>query len=310
MVSCRAEEGLPFVPVQFINEIFWAALAAAQKHYKQEVCTLCVEANQVHMLLRVTDPELVASFVGYVKQETAHAINRLLGRRRKTVWVGDYDAPTILDLEKFLDMYGYCLLNPVKDKLIDSMDHYPGVSAWNMLKTKTWKRKCMRIYRNKIPRLKDPTKPWKENAKVITELKDRNKKSLYFRLNLYSWKKCFEETKHLSDVQAHALLLSAIDNFIESLPSTNTNNCKPELLEKQSMLRPYVPTKFGKKMICLASSKEIRIPFIEFAKSLFHQAREVTKAWRRGDFSLPFPPGLFPPPLLRTANILPAVALA
>ena len=96
MVSFRTEEGLPFVPVRFINEIFWSNLAKAQRLYPQRICNFMVEPNQIHMILLIDNPENAYKFIGYVKQETAHALNRLLGRRRKTVWVEDYDAPTIL----------------------------------------------------------------------------------------------------------------------------------------------------------------------------------------------------------------------
>lgn len=303
MVSFRTEEGLPFVPLEFMNEIIWAALAAAQARYSQEVCGLCVEANQMHMLLRVEDPENVPRFVGYLKQETAHAINRLLGRRRKSVWVSDYDAPTILDLDKFLEMYAYCLLNPVKDKLVNSMDHYPGVSTWKMLKRKQWKRSCLRIRRSSITRLDNPARPWEESDKVVRELRATSRGESVFKLSAYSWKQCFERSRDLTDEQAHEMLLSAIDAFLSKLP-TATAHRDPNRLTRQSLLKPYTPKKFGKKMICLSSLRSLRMPFIQFAKSLFAKARAVFMAWCAGDLSLAYPPGLFAPHLPRNGNLL------
>ena len=81
-VSFRTKEGLPFVPVSFINEIIWSNLAKAQSKYPVKIIWITFEANHAHMLLRVTNPELISAFVGYVKQETSHALNRLLDRKK------------------------------------------------------------------------------------------------------------------------------------------------------------------------------------------------------------------------------------
>ena len=170
-VTFRTEEGLPFVPTDYINEILWSELAKAQALYPVEVCAFNFEMNHGHMLLRVTDPELIHPFVGYFKQETAHALNRLLGRRRKTVWAEDYDSPTVLDENKALDMFTYLLLNPVKDNLTDSMDDYPGVSSWALMKSGKYKRKCRAIARDGIPRLKNPERPCQEERQVLAYLK-------------------------------------------------------------------------------------------------------------------------------------------
>ena len=213
MVSFRTEEGLPFVPVSFINEIFWSNLAKAQRLYPQRICNFMVEPNQIHMILLIDNPENAYKFIGYLKQETAHALNKLLGRRRKTVWVEDYDAPTILDLDKFLKQYAYCLLNPVKDRLIDSMNNYPGVSSFQMLQHRTHTRECIVISRDSIPSLSNPTKPWKEDKAVLELLTSENPEKTTLYLSLYDWKHCFQESRELSDQEAHQLLLNAIARF-------------------------------------------------------------------------------------------------
>ena len=309
MVSFRTEEGLPFVPVTFINEIFWSNLAKAQQLYGQRLCTFAVESNQVHMILLVDNPESVYKFVGYLKQETSHAINRFLGRKRKTVWVDGYDSPTLLDLKTFLKEYSYCLLNPVKDRLIDSMEHYPGVSAWNMLQSRQSTRECMVIARDSIPLLSHPHQPWKDDQAVMEFLASQNPKKATLEVALYDWKKCFPESSELTDDQAHQLLLGEIERFLEELKVVFAGkppvSSDPRRLTHQSMLRPYMPKKFGKKMICLASDKLLRIPFIEAFKALSILADEVLLAWRKGDTSRKFPSGLFPPCMPMLSNMAP-----
>ena len=85
LVSSRIEEGLPIVPSLNLNFIVWGILARAQSMYGVQVCHFVIMSNHFHMLLVVQDPEAVSDFLGYVKAEIAHAINRLQGRRQKTI---------------------------------------------------------------------------------------------------------------------------------------------------------------------------------------------------------------------------------
>ena len=65
----------------------------------------------------------------------------------------------------------------------------------------------------------------------------------------------------------------------------------------------YVPERHGKKMWCICDDKDLRIRFIQWAKSLKKQAREVYERWKIGDFSVKYPPGVFPPAIPKLANM-------
>jgi REP element-mobilizing transposase RayT len=309
-VTFRTEEGLPFVPTDFINEILWSSLAKAQALYPVEVCAFNYELNHAHMLLRVTNPEHIHNFVGYVKQESAHALNRLLGRRRKTVWAEDYDSPTVLDENKALEMFEYLILNPVKDNLTDSMDDYPGVSSWKLMKHGRNKRRCRAIARNKIPKLKNPERPWNEEQEVSEFLKENNRKILTFELSPFSWKQCFADTRDLTDAEVRKLIFDRIEEraqqYLADKREKRLPKPRPERLKFQSILRNYVPQTFGKRMICLSSVREMRKRFINFYRGLCEHASDVLALWRKGCWHVPFPTGLFPPSLPRRANICPA----
>lgn len=310
MTSARTEEGLPFLPIEFINEIIWSNLAKAQNLFGQEISEVMVEANQFHFILKVTDPESLPKFIGYFKQETAHAINRLLGRRRKTVWVGDYDAPTILDLKRFLQAYAYSILNPVKDQQAASLDEFEGVSSWEMLKKNITIRRCRKIARNKIPRLSNPHNPAAECKRIMTFLQEHNLEEIDFKLDLFSWKTCFPETKDLTDEQLHALLIEAINeekSRLEQEAGSSTSSTQKQPRTKkgaESLLREYRPKKFSPKSICISTIKELRVHFIKRFKSICQLAREIYGEWKSGNFIRTMPPGLFSPGLPRLANCL------
>lgn len=305
MASARTEEGLPFLPLNFMNEIIWSNLAKAQKLYGQRVSAVLVEANQFHLILKVGDPESLAKFIGYFKQETAHAINRLLGRRRKTIWVGDYDAPTILDLKRFLQAYAYAILNPVKDKQAATLDEFNGVSSWEMLKRLVTTRRCKRIARNKIPRVRNPYNPRREANQILTFINERNTEEIDFELDLFSWKTCFPETQNLSDAELHKMIMQAIDDERCRLSSMAQGQTKRlQRKEDESLLKPYRPKKFSPKSICLSSVGELRTQFIKMFRALCLKARKIYEEWLMGDLTQKMPPGIFAPAMPRLANCL------
>ena len=82
----RTEEGLPFVPLRFINILICSALARAQKLHQIRIICFVVQANHIHLLIRVTNPEDVSSFIRFFKAESAHYLTRLLNRRQRPVW--------------------------------------------------------------------------------------------------------------------------------------------------------------------------------------------------------------------------------
>ena len=113
-ITFRTEEGLPFMPLPFINMLICSALARAQKLYPVKIICFVVQANHVHMLIRVCDPQIVSRFIGYFKAESANYLNRLLNRRQRTVWEERFDSPIVLDLDKALQIFAYCSLTRSK----------------------------------------------------------------------------------------------------------------------------------------------------------------------------------------------------
>ncbi len=303
MVTFRTEEGLPFLPLGFINEIIWSTLGKAYELYKVKVCAVSAEPNHFHLLILVEDPEKVSPFIGYLKQETAHAINRLLGRRKKTVWCEGFDSPTILDSKEALERFAYVLLNPVKDQLVSNILEYEGINSYSMLVEDRQVVSSRRIFRDSILQLKNPEQAWLEESTYQFDLVGRES-NVEFKLFPYSWKQCFEDTKQLSDQEIRRLMLATIEAENERLTKVALN---PQRLKRQSLLMPYVPRAHGKRMICLSSFKSLRIQFIAGYKALCKRAKEVFNDWGSGKLTA-FPAGMFPPSQPRYSNFIPKFA--
>ena len=65
----------------------------------------------------------------------------------------------------------------------------------------------------------------------------------------------------------------------------------------------YMPKRTGKKMWCLCDDPVLRAAYINWAKSIKKQARAVYERWKQGDFSVSYPPGVFPPAVPKLSNM-------
>lgn len=75
---------MPFLDEVKWKPIFEAIMARAAFLFPVDVVAYCLMANHFHLILVPINPEQFPAFVGYVKQELSHIVNRLKGRRKKT----------------------------------------------------------------------------------------------------------------------------------------------------------------------------------------------------------------------------------
>ena len=129
-VTFTVEDDFLLCANPLIELILKKCFAQAQALYPVNLCHFLTAATQVHIVLTVDDPEALSQFVKMIKAESAHAINRLLGRRKRTIWCEGYDSPTVLDPQKAVEVISYIYANPAQDGLEDSIDKYPGWSSW------------------------------------------------------------------------------------------------------------------------------------------------------------------------------------
>jgi REP element-mobilizing transposase RayT len=288
--------------------ILWSALAVAQTLYKVKVISFVVMGNHVHIIALVEDPTQVESFMERFKCETAHSVNRLMGRRQVTVWTEGYDSPVILTLDDLIEKIAYVYANPVRAHRTDSIDNYLGVSSWQMFTSGCLSKEVLRIRRPMVEPLPkgilSPAEQKREAARVLALAKE----TLTFTLSPDAWTVAFPN--QLTTEQFNQKLLKRIREIEQEMAAVRESARIILPTEYQLITQPidipYSPTTFGRRMWCICRNIPVRVAFITFIKELRAQARNIRLAWTRGDFSLPFPVGLFPPcpPIL--ANMLPS----
>ena len=302
-ITTRTEENLPFVACLLMNVLLWAIMARARKLYDVTVCHFIFMANHLHLLLVTNDPEHTKEFIGYIKRESAHLINHLLGRKKKTIWCEGYDDPKILSANDVIRYIIYTYLNPVRARLVPSISQYPGVSSWKMFTTKTF-TKTMKWYgRSNLTAISSTTPTLNEQREYLSNLFKEAKSSSQFRLDPWAWIRCFPELKSADIGRIKKTIMDCIHRE-EAEIQQNGEFLGAELLSQQPIDKPHTPKKYAKRMICICSDVEIRKAFITWYKSKRDIARELIRNLKQGFAILDFPSGFFAPGGVLLSNLL------
>lgn len=292
-ICFRAQQGLILPAIPLIKEILQGIIARAQTLYPVTICHYITMANHMHMLLVVQNPEDVPLFVGYIKRESAHAINRLLGRRRFTVWVDDYDSPTVLDAEKTLSRIVYFYTNPQKAGLVERIQDYPHLSSWGAFLSGKGEYSVRYYPRTSIPRIESP----QEFLSPSTLHKLRSKSSVRHTLRITpnAWMNCFESSRGVDPKQLRAEVIQRVKELeLEFHRARQSKVLGARTLSESVIVLDYMPKKSGAKMICLGTEKSTRATFIAWFKESSARAASAIKDWLKGIRSC-VPPGFFVP---------------
>lgn len=306
-ITTSVEEGLMFPPNPLINLIIKSCLARAQALHPVEICHLVVEATHVHLIARVSNPEDIRGFMERFKTESSHAINRLLGRRKRTIWCQGYDSPVLLTAEDVVDKIVYIYENPSKDGLADSIEKYPGISTYRFLGHKECSMQGLVLARDDIQKL-PPGKITEDDYRRLSRALSANKRGANCIIAPDAWMKCF----NITEPQEIAAYNKRILDRLKAVEAEHRKLRQEEgrcvigyhRLVNTAVGANFIPQRSGRRMLCISSNKESRRSFIKWIKGLISKAREVLARWRLGDYSQPYPLGLYPPSMPRTAELI------
>jgi len=308
MLTSRVQQGLPFVCTPLMELILWSALAVAQSLYPVKIIAFVVMGNHIHIIALVEDPTVVESFMERFKCETAHAINRLLGRRQVTVWCEGYDSPPILTLDDLVEKLAYVYANPVRAHRSASISAYQGLSSWGMFTSGQISREVKRIRRTFLgPIIKGETSASMRRQEA-SAVEHQVTETLTFTLSPNAWMTAFpNQTTPERLSQRLILRVKDIEQEMKDIRVREQISLPSDVeVASQPIDTPYAPTTFGHRMWCICRDIPLRIAFISFIKKLRARAREVRLKWLQGDWREPFPTGLFPSSQPILANLLPA----
>lgn len=309
-VTFTVEEGLLLLSNPLCLAIIRSCLAAAYLLYPVMICHILVEATHVHLVLVVENPDDVPKFMRHFKTESAHMLNGLLGRKKRTIWGDGYDSPKVLTLSKAIAVIAYLYSNPAKDNLVNSIEEYPGFSSWKMFQSgevvKNWKRLRRPQFR--------PLTPDSHNLRGYTKEAERllgqSSEIESFTLHPNAWLEAFGITDPSEQARMNTRLVERV-RTLEARAMRGREASKKRVLGKERLVAQrfdltYRPSRRGRRTWCLSDKRSLRMAFLRTFKKLRREAREVLARWRTGDISVRYPPGLYPPCMPKLANVISA----
>ena len=301
-ITFRTEQGLPFPATPLMNRILEGILCKAKSMYDIEVVAFTFMKNHFHLIITVTCPESVDDFIQYLKRESAHAVNRLLGRRKRTIWCAGYDSPIVLDQDKLLDRIAYIYTNPQESGQVDTAEEFPGVSSWRMFIDNKYEIRRNRLSRRALPTIGTDRISLEYQKVLLAELESSALEPNTFVLSPYAFMKSYKEDLTEEEIK------SEIIERVRANEKKIREERKIPVIGRQRLITSginleYQPKKFGKRMICLSSFREKRVVYINWFKRLTEKACHLYKEARGKLHSLCLPPGAFAPGGFLSANV-------
>jgi REP element-mobilizing transposase RayT len=302
------EEGLLLLANPLCEAIIKSCLARACEMYPVRICHIMVEATHIHLVLVVINPDHVERFFRYFKTESAHMINGLLGRDKRTLWCAGYDSPIVLTPTRALIAIAYLYSNPAKDNLEASIDKYPGFSSWKMFQSGELTRQWKRLRRPQFIPITRDAHNLRGYTKLAQDVLNASDEVQTFTLEPNAWMESFGYHSPEQQQRLNEQLLARIRLLEERAEKKRVQEKKHVIgrdrLIAQVLDTSYRPKRTGRRMWCLSEKRSVRVEFIRFFRALMQRARSVRERWKLGDVTVPYPPGLYPPSMPKLANAL------
>jgi hypothetical protein len=253
-------------------------------------------ANHFHLLLIPIDPDNIPLFVKYVKQELAHAVNRLRGRRRKTVWVARYDSPRIISYKKAIKYFSYIHLQPVAAGICQKDENYKGASSAPVRRLEKVEKSYHRRYRPSIE---------EEDKETVHTLV----------IEPLAWVKELAPEKTIEEVlrEIDACMEEKREELIrEKAKHGKGFHAEPIKVEDEQGIKKeewgdsYVPSKHGIKMRVIGDNDDRRIRYICYLLRQEARCKTLYEEWKGGESVFGrWPEGFFMPAPPRRVRALP-----
>lgn len=302
-ITSSVEVDLPFIPCFLINCILEGLLARAQHKYGQEIVAFCMMGNHLHLIIRVTNPYMVSCFMKYFKSESAAAINILLGRKQHTVWCKGFDSPVVLTAKDVIDRIVYTYLNPVKARLVEKIDDYPGISSWKAFMTGHLSKEVHWIRRATLTKLANLEMNNSEQVELVNRLKKVNKTKHELVISPYAPTKVFKELKGKSNSEIKEEIVSKVRAGEENYKKENPHVMGSRRLRRQRINTPYESKREGLRSAVICSDIELRVRALVWYKT---QVKLAKDAWKNGQFggTMPLPFGFYGPGGVYTGELV------
>ena len=301
-------QGLPLPARSLTTFLIESIMARLITTEQVIICNYVWMANHLHMQLYSLDASALNSFHGQLKKRLTDFLKRLLGLSSLRLWDDRTTLGEVLDLEAAIDRIVYTFLNPVRAKLVRSIDDYKGLHTWHeFLSAKACVNACIEkdvpwVLATDIEVLSQRNPSGSEERSVLSELTEKTslRETHTLRIYPFKWLEAFGIT---NPKEIEAIRLRIIKRVRQEEAVLAPTKSPPQRVEGFLVTEEYMPPKKSRKVFMYASTLARRLSHLELYRWFVDRCRYCYQLMRQGACDIPWPPGCFVPPgpLLRNA---------
>jgi hypothetical protein len=305
-VCMRTAKGLPFVATSYMKQIIEGILARVQRDHKVTLIDHLFMGNHPHILIEAGDRDQCKRFYGEVQKQLTEAIKRLTGRSHLNLWRRNSTSVVLYgDLAAVQKRIAYLYANPARANLVDSIEQYPGLSSFGAfeqapltLDAKVTKR-CPWVQAPMIPRLPTLSVTPRQDRALTESMRIKATEHHDLTYHPHKWMRRFGITTPEGIAEVKAGILRILREFEEEARQRRAREGWKVMgaarLQRQALdIVNYKPSP-SQRIFIYAVDPQTRIRMIEEYRLFCERCAECYEAWKRGDASVRWPPGAYPP---------------
>jgi len=305
----RATQGLP-LPARKLTTFFLESILAKLTETKSIiVCNFVWMSNHPHIQVVSQDINAMKDFYGGLKKRITDLLKRFLALPYLSLWDDRTNVGEVLDLDAAIERIVYAFLNPVRAKLVRSVDEYSGLNTWkefiraapctNAVVTKV----VPHILATDIEPLSQVNPSFSEEHRVIERLMDAAKSRPTHTLRLYplKWLEAFGITDPQEVEKIQKRIITRVREGEKEIART-FKKAPLRRIEGYIVTDSYLPPKRQRKIFMFGSTKELRTEFLSLYRHFADRCKQCYELLKEGLRSVDWPPECFIPPPPRICN--------
>ncbi len=302
----RAIQGLPLpqrILTCFLIESIMARLMRAQDIC---VCSYVWMSNHPHIQIFSLDIMSLTHFHEGLKKRLTDFLKRLLGLEHLRLWDQRTMLAEVLDLDSAIECIAYAYLNPVRAKLVKSIDQYTGCNTWKEFLSAPAdvnafiEKEVEWIQATDLSALSTPNPSLAEEQKIIADIKRRAAgRKHVLRIYPFKWLEAFQIKSAEMIEQVRQRILALVREGERECAANQIHKWK---LEGFIVTNAYIPPKPERKIFMYGKTVEIRCRFLRRFNQFIEKCRACYELMKQGVKKIDWPPECFIPPTPKLLN--------
>jgi hypothetical protein len=308
-ICFRAIKGLPLPARSLTNFLIESIMARLIFTEQVIICNFIWMANHVHMQVYSLDSSALTEFHGQLKKRLSDFLKRLLGLSHLRLWGKRTNIGEVLDLEAGIERVVYSFLNPVRAKLVRSIDDYRGLNTWKeFISAKAAlntviEREVPWVFATDLEPLSQRNPAYSEERRVLEDLKDKtsSREKHILRIYPFKWLEAFgvSDPEEIEKIRARIVARVRAE---EAKLATKKN--LPQKIEGFIVTEEYIPQRQERAIFMFSSSLEKRLAHLGLYQRFIDRCRACYELMKQGHSSIPWPSGCFIPPAPQLHNVI------